>query len=136
MLMKNSVEGRFPYLDHRVIEYANSLHPNCKMPGLNEKRILKDVFISKLPQEIVQRPKQPYRVQSKWQGEGAPLQRLARFFLSEEKLTQSGYFDVQALGKLLDKSQRSASVSFREENALTLALTTQIWHESFCIDTL
>ena len=37
MLMANSVEGRFPFLDHNVIEFANKLDPRLKMKVLNEK---------------------------------------------------------------------------------------------------
>ena len=36
MLMANSVEGRVPFLDHRVIEFANTLPPNFKLRGLRE----------------------------------------------------------------------------------------------------
>jgi len=39
--MANSVEGRYPFLDYRVIEFAAKLPPDFKMHGLNEKFILK-----------------------------------------------------------------------------------------------
>ncbi|MGB5446211.1 MAG: asparagine synthase (glutamine-hydrolyzing), partial [Psychromonas sp.] len=61
MLMANSVEGRFPFLDHRVIEFANQLHPNIKMKVLNEKYLLKKAVAKYVPKSIVQRHKQPYR---------------------------------------------------------------------------
>ena len=41
MLMSHSVEGRYPFLDPRVINLAFRLHPTLKMRGLNEKYILK-----------------------------------------------------------------------------------------------
>ena len=40
--MANSIEGRFPFLDHRVIEFANRLPPHLKMRGLTEKYLLKN----------------------------------------------------------------------------------------------
>ncbi|KZZ36833.1 asparagine synthase (glutamine-hydrolyzing), partial [Oleiphilus sp. HI0086] len=61
MLMKNSVEGRFPFLDHNVIEFASQLHPKLKMKAFNEKYILKKAMQNRLPNTIVQRYKQPYR---------------------------------------------------------------------------
>jgi asparagine synthase (glutamine-hydrolysing) len=41
MAMANSVEGRYPFLDHRVIEFASRLPAKLKLNGLNEKYILK-----------------------------------------------------------------------------------------------
>ena len=61
MLMANSVEGRFPFLDHRLIEFANGLHPKYKMRGLNEKYLLKRALRPYLPEPTLARPKQPYR---------------------------------------------------------------------------
>ena len=61
MLMANSVEGRFPFLDHRVIEFANRLHPRLKMRALNEKFLLKQAMAAHLPRQILERHKQPYR---------------------------------------------------------------------------
>jgi asparagine synthase (glutamine-hydrolysing) len=49
MLMSSSVEGRFPFLDHRVMEFANSLHPKHKMRGLREKALLKRAMRPFLP---------------------------------------------------------------------------------------
>jgi len=41
MAMSQSIEGRFPYLDHRLIEFANRLPPRYKLMGLKEKYLLK-----------------------------------------------------------------------------------------------
>jgi len=61
MLMSHSVEGRFPFLDRDVVEYANSLPARHKLMGLDEKHILKREFRDLLPESILTRPKQPYR---------------------------------------------------------------------------
>ncbi len=39
MAMANSIEGRYPFLDHRVIEFAAKLPPHIRMNGLTEKYI-------------------------------------------------------------------------------------------------
>ncbi len=59
--MANSVEGRFPFLDHRLIEFANRLHPRHKVRVLREKHLLKQAMRDALPPGILSRHKQPYR---------------------------------------------------------------------------
>ena len=49
MLMANSVEGRFPFLDHRLIAFANALHPRHKMRVLREKHLLRETMRTDLP---------------------------------------------------------------------------------------
>jgi asparagine synthase (glutamine-hydrolysing) len=60
--MANAVEGRFPFLDHRVIEFANSLPISLKLRTLSQyKYLLRRLASSCLPEVIVNRPKMPYR---------------------------------------------------------------------------
>jgi len=51
--MANSVEGRYPFLDYRVIEFAAKLPPDFKMHGLNEKFILKRMMDKRLPESVL-----------------------------------------------------------------------------------
>ncbi len=52
MTMANSVEGRYPFLDHRIIDFCMKLHPDIKINGLNEKFLLKNLMKDKLPNKI------------------------------------------------------------------------------------
>lgn len=61
MLMGNSVEGRFPFLDCNLVDFANNLPSDHKLFNLDEKYILKKAFKDILPDSIVNRSKQPYR---------------------------------------------------------------------------
>jgi asparagine synthase (glutamine-hydrolysing) len=61
MLMANGIEGRFPYLDHRVIAFANRLPPRLKIRALNEKYALKHAMHNHVPAAIAARSKQPCR---------------------------------------------------------------------------
>ena len=61
MLMGNSVEGRFPFLDYRLVNFANNIPEEYKLMDLNEKYILKKAFKEMVPESILNRPKQPYR---------------------------------------------------------------------------
>jgi len=61
MLMANSVEGRFPFLDPNVARVAARMPARHKLRGLDEKHVLKRAFADIVPQEVLERPKQPYR---------------------------------------------------------------------------
>ncbi|MBS3776492.1 MAG: asparagine synthase (glutamine-hydrolyzing), partial [Bacteroidales bacterium] len=58
MAMANSVEGRYPFLDRRIMEYTASLPDNFKLNGLTEKFLLKKLMKDKIPSDIVKRSKQ------------------------------------------------------------------------------
>lgn len=129
--MAHSVEGRFPFLDHRVIDLANSFPVSFKLRGLNdEKYILRRLAKDRLPPEIAQRPKVPYR---------APVQEIMRAsnsgyideLLSPEALREVGLFVPEAVQRLLAKVRTAPSFSEMDEMALFGVLTTQIWHRTF-----
>src|SRR5262249_52145555 len=59
--MAHAVEGRFPFLDHRVVELGARIPPRLKLNGLREKHILRKAAERLLPGAIANRTKQPYR---------------------------------------------------------------------------
>ena len=129
MLMMNSVEGRFPFLDHRVIEFASTLRPELKMKVLNEKYLLKQAVRRYLPAAIVNRHKQPYRAPDVSLSTGSG--DLAARCLSPESVNISGLFDAGRVNRLRDKAVRGR-LSTSESQALTGILTTQMVHQQFC----
>jgi acyl carrier protein len=97
MAMAHSVEGRFPFLDHRVIEFADSLPPRLKMKTLNEKYVLKRAAGHLVPESIKSRPKQPYRApdaRSFFDGESEGAERLRRRAASTECVRGAGLFNA------------------------------------------
>lgn len=132
MLMANSVEGRFPFLDHRVIEFANRLHPRFKMRGLQEKYLLKRALARHLPRETVARFKQPYRAPdiAAFFAGGQPPDYVHEC-LGEAALRESGYFDAQRVGHLLRKIGLGRAIGFKDNMAFLGILSTQLWHRAF-----
>ncbi len=131
MLMANSVEGRFPFLDHNVIEFANKLHPNLKMKVLNEKYLLKQAMKRYLPDEIVNRHKQPYRAPD-----------IPSFFhqhkpdyvdelLSENMIKDYGYFDAKKVSIMQRKIKSGKATGFKDNMSFMAVLSTQMWHYLF-----
>lgn len=130
--MANSVEGRFPYLDHRLIEFANRLPVRFKLKGLTEKYILKSAMKGFLPDSIRTRTKQPYRApdsQSFFQN-GKPADYVADLF-SEGRIRDSGYFDAPATTKLFEKCRQGRAIGFGDNMAFVGVLSTMLVHELF-----
>lgn len=130
MLMGNSVEGRFPFLDHNVVDLANHLPDHHKIKVLDEKHVLKRLGADLLPPEILQRPKQPYRAPDAlafvrdtpaWVGE----------VLSPDAVEAAGVFAPKAADKLWQKclSRADAGQFSNTDNMMLVAvLSTQLLH--------
>jgi asparagine synthase (glutamine-hydrolysing) len=130
MMMGHSVEGRVPFLDHRLIELAAQIPPKFKLRGLEEKFILKRAFDDILPATIARRPKRPYR---------APIaacfapgnDNLGAALLHEDALRRSGFVSPAAVTNLLKKNAGSAAPSERDEIAIATAASLQLLHHQF-----
>ena len=131
MAMAHAVETRFPFLDHRVVELAARIAPRLKLRGLREKHILRESAAGLLPQEIAERPKQPYRAPDSrcFLAPGSPAR--VRDAVSRRALTSAGYFDPIAVERLVQKCRRQSSLGFRDDAALCGILSTQLWHRVF-----
>lgn len=131
MLMANSVEGRFPYLDHRVIEFANSLHPNQKMRVLDEKYLLKRSTERLLPKVIVKRHKQPYRAPDIPAFFSGGKNEYVDELLGQEAITKYGYFEPTKVERLKNKIKQGRAIGYKDNMALVGILSTQLWHHHF-----
>lgn len=128
MGMAHSVEGRYPFLDPRVVDYSINLPVHYKMQGLREKIVLKRAMKGLLPPETLERYKQPYRapIRSVFFGEDTPA--YVAEYLSPGKLKEAGYFEPATVKALVAKCQNSPRVSETEEMALAGILSTQLLH--------
>jgi asparagine synthase (glutamine-hydrolysing) len=136
MAMANSVEGRFPFLDHHLIEFANRLPPQLKIHGLTEKYLLKKSVRGLLPETVRTRTKQPYRApdsQSFFE-HGKPVDYVADL-LAGPKLAAAGYFDPAAVAKLVEKCRSGRAIGFGDNMAFIAILSTMLLHEQFIVGT-
>ena len=132
MAMASSIEGRFPFLDHRLIEFANRLPARYKIKALNEKYILKKAMAPWLPAAIHRRSKQPYRApdsQSFFANGRAPEYVEALF--SEPLVRERGYFEPGAVRKLYDKCRNGRAIGFGDNMAFVAILSTMVVDHMF-----
>eukprot|EP01093_Parvamoeba_rugata_P018958 TRINITY_DN8262_c0_g1_i2.p1 TRINITY_DN8262_c0_g1~~TRINITY_DN8262_c0_g1_i2.p1 ORF type:complete len:666 (-),score=104.80 TRINITY_DN8262_c0_g1_i2:2332-4329(-) len=131
MGMANSIEGRYPFLDHRVIEFCMKLNPDLKLKGLNEKYLLKYMMKDRIPDAILNRSKQAYRapIRSAFFSEDIPAYLSS--MLSEENIASYGIFNPDFVNQLINKMKQNKHVSEIDNMAITAVLSTQILYDLF-----
>ena len=131
MGMAHSVEGRFPFLDYRVIKFSNDLPSEFKLKGLTEKYLLKKLAKKWLPEEIWRREKQPYRapIHRSFFNEATP--EYVNSLLSRKRLNAFGYFNSEAVTHLVNKIYHLGRLSETDDMALAGILSTQLVHHQF-----
>ncbi len=122
--MANAVEGRFPFLDHRLVEFAARIPTGMKLRGLDEKHILKRAARGLVPDAIVDRTKQPYRAPESASFSGAA-------YVETAMQTPTGLFAPLAVDKLMRKAATGTMAGFRDNAAFVGILSTQLWHRQF-----
>lgn len=129
--MAHAVEGRFPFLDYRVVDFCNSLPPNMKMPGLKEKQLLKRAVANLLPADILDRPKQPFRapIQAAFASPDSP--EYVRELLDPGRVAADGVFKPQAVTWLLNRAAGEARLSELENMALVGMISYGLFKRAF-----
>ena len=133
MLMGNSVEGRFPFLDHRLVEFAAQLPDRLRIRGLQEKYLLRKAASPFLPNNIVKREKRPYRAPILKSFIGSQGVDYVYDLTSNEALQRAGIFDPQVVRALVTKcaSNIDKGVSETDEMALVAVISTMLLHQTF-----
>jgi asparagine synthase (glutamine-hydrolysing) len=129
--MAHSVEGRFPFLDHRVVEFASRLPVSLKMKVLNEKYLLKRCAAGLIPPSVAKRPKQPYRAPEACSFLQPAASEYMDELLSPEQIRRDGIFDGPAVGMLLDKFRKGAAIGIKDNMGLVGIVSTQLLLHQF-----
>lgn len=133
--MAHSVEGRYPFLDHRVVQLSSKLPPRLKMKVLNEKYLLKQVFGGMVPASVRNRPKQPYRAPDAISffdsATGKARHAYVEELLSSDCIRAYGVFDPEPVQKLVAKAKAGRATGFVDNAALVGILSTQVLIDQF-----
>lgn len=129
--MAHGVEGRYPFLDVRVMEFASRLPPSMKLPVLLDKWILRVLGKRYLPPEVARRRKRPYRAPIQRSFFGAAPPDYVPELLSRAALAESNLFAPEAVALLARKAAGTAQLSEVEEMALSGILSTQLLYRFF-----
>jgi len=128
MAMAHSVEGRYPFLDYRVVKLAAKLPSKLKMKVLNQKYILKKACEGLVPPSIIKRYKQPYRAPD---GKSLIASEQLMDMLSPQQIDKDGIFDSQRVSALVAKFRSECPTSVKNNMALVGILSTQLLLQRF-----
>jgi len=125
--MTVSLEGREPFLDHRVIEWAAQLPDNLKYHDGNKKYILKEIVHQHIPKSLLDRPKMGFAVPiAKWLQ--TDLRDLVEEQLSSSRIVQQGIFQPTFVKQLKDDFYNGKK---ELDTKLWYMLMFQLWHSKW-----
>ena len=125
--MTNSLEGREPMLDHRILEFAAQLPDEYKYQNGIKKRILREIAHEYVPQELLDRPKMGFAIPiAKWLKN--ELRDHVEEYLNEDRIEKQGIFNWAFIAKL-----KIDFYSGRKEydSKLWYFLMFQMWYEKW-----
>jgi asparagine synthase (glutamine-hydrolysing) len=132
MEMAHSIEGRLPFLDHRVVELARSLPVSLKIRGATEKYILREATRDVLIDKVYRRHKHPFLSPPAALDEGGFLQTLLQDTLRGSAGATMPFYDQRRLVALLDKlPQLDQGERTALDPALMIALSACVLQQQY-----
>lgn len=133
MLMANSVEGRFPFLDCEFVDFANYLPARHKLLALEEKHLLKRAFSDYIPKDILKRPKQPYRAPDAASFFGGHKLEWFDSVMSEAAVKKAGIFKPQAVSFLVNKCRKVSGFKMSNTDNMRIVglVSTMLIHHQY-----
>jgi asparagine synthase (glutamine-hydrolysing) len=118
-----SLEGRAPFLDHKLIEFSWSLPLHLKIRNGTGKWLLREVLYRHVPKSLIERPKMGFGIPiDSWLR--GPLRDWAEDLLDENRLSKEGYFNPRPIRK---RWEEHLSGKFNWQNELWGILIFQSW---------
>ena len=116
-----------PFLDHKLIEFAQTIPASLKLRGKTTKHILKQAMTGLISDQIIHRPKMGFGVPLRTWLNGE-LREMLYDTLTDQRARERDLSDPRAVRELLDEHARG-----RRDNSLQLwgLLTLELWHRSF-----
>lgn len=124
LTMAAGVEARVPFLDHELVEWAFSLPGDVKIKGGEGKLVVKKAMESRLPADILYRPKAGFNLPlGKWLRTG--LKDMVHDLLSPASVARRGYFRPDVVSSMVDRHMRGGDDI---GNRLFALLMLELWH--------
>ncbi len=132
MEMAHSIEGRVPFMDHRVAEYLQRVPVSLKIRGMTEKYILREAVKDVITTTVYERQKHPFLSPPATLNPKQPLHALMQDTLRGSTAASVPFLDQKKVVAALDgltKPGADAGLRVVMDQVLTLALSFVFMHE-------
>ncbi|HCP10005.1 MAG TPA: asparagine synthase (glutamine-hydrolyzing) [Thermodesulfobacterium commune] len=123
--MSVALEGREPFLDHKILEWTSHLPSEYKYRNGVSKYILRKILYKYIPKELIDRPKQGFGVPI-YEWFKRDLRKLYQEYLDQDRIKREGIFNHKEVKRLLDDYLGDRGVN---HNKLWFLLVFEMWRE-------
>ena len=136
MEMAHSIEGRVPFLDHEVAEYAAGIPIHMKINGMREKHVLREAARDVLIEPVYDRQKHPFTTPPARVGADDAMMEMFGDVFDSSLLDDQPIFEpaaVRALFRALPK--RTPAERVEADGLLNRILSLTLMHQRFGMST-
>ena len=121
--MSVSLEGREPFLDHRIVEFAAQLPIDLKYRNQTPKYLIKKIVHKYIPQSLIDRPKKGFSVPiTQWYDN--TLRELFSDYLRPESIRDVGILDAKSVANLLERYEKGEKFLIKQ---IWFVFVFQMW---------
>lgn len=132
MEMAHSIEGRVPFLDHKLVEYVVQLPPELKIKKLTEKYLLREAAKPFISKTIYKRQKHPFLAPpSQAKNQPPHMQELIQDTLRGQALSKIPFIDQKKVHELLDREKKSPSPDMSKDILLLNLVSASALQQEF-----
>lgn len=123
--MSVSLEGREPFLDQRIVDFASELPSDFKLRDGKGKYILRKIVHKYIPEKLMDRPKMGFGVPvENWCKN--ELKDILRQYLDPVLMEKQGIFNANAVSRMVNAYLSGKKVDFQR---IWFLLMFQMWYE-------
>ena len=127
--MATGLEGREPFLDHRLVEFALRLPLALRRGPLGPKHLLRKVLYKHVPRSLIERPKQGFGIPlANWLRN--ELAHLIPMYLEPGRIRDGGLFDPEMVARAVRNFREGGPANDRlDVQRLWYLLAFELWRE-------
>lgn len=123
MEMAHSVEGRVPFLDHKLVEFVTTLPMSLKIRNMNEKYILREASQPVISKTVYERRKHPFIAPPYTKKKQGPMFSFISEYINDN-LNTLPFFDKEKIAKVLKDIQTAPPQTIEGTDIFVMTLAS------------